>query len=299
MSAAIYCSRANLKTLVFAGDFDEKGGLLSKTTYVENYPGYLEVQGFDLVSNMEQQAKKYGTSVIDRKVSKVEKSETGFICMDSKEQKYVTKTIIIATGAKPNRLYLPNEDKYWGQGIGGISSCVVCDGALFKLRKGDTKDKSVIVVGGGDSACEGALFLTKFTSKVTMLVRGSSMRASAIMQKRVIENSKIMILYNTEIIALCGEKKLEQVTIKILEGIGQLDVDGLFYCLGQKPNSELFKNLVNVDDEGYVLQNKNMSTSIPSMFSCGDVSDRKYRQAVVAAGEGVKAALEVQAYLTI
>lgn len=287
LSAAIYCSRADLKVTIFSGDLSDKGGLLVKTSVVENYPGFPDgIIGYDLIHNMELQAKKYGATVIDRKIVNIKK-EDNFILTDDVSNVYGAKCIIIATGSKPNKLYLPNEDKLWGK---GISSCCVCDGFLYKKKK-------IVVCGGGDSALEEALFLTKF-SNVTLIHRRDKFRASAVMQKRLFSNPKITIIYDSEIIELIGDTILEAIIVKNLKTDKEekMKVDGLFYGLGLKPNTSLFTDLLEMEN-GYIKQFSNTATSISGIYSAGDVSDEKYRQAVVACGEGCKAALDAISYI--
>jgi thioredoxin reductase (NADPH) len=288
LSAGIYCGRAELETTIFAGDLSDKGGLLVKTSVVENYPGFPEgINGYDLIHNMELQAVKYGASIIDRIIVSIEKQGNVFELKDNKDDIYMSKVVIIATGSKPNKLYLPDEDRLWGM---GISSCAVCDGSLFKKKK-------IIVVGGGDSAMEEALFLTKF-SNVTLIHRRDKFRASAVMQKRLFANPKITIIFDSEIIRLIGKDKMEKVEIQNLKtGEKQeLEVDGLFYGLGLKPNTSIFQGFLEMKD-GYILQFEDTATSVPGIFSAGDCSDEKFRQAVVAAWEGSKAALDAISYI--
>lgn len=290
LTAAIYCARADLNPIVFTDQFDKKGGMLSKTSIVENYPGYPDgIDGGQLIENMEAQAVKYGTEIIGQSIVSVEKeiidNHNQFKLIDDAGMIYIAKSIIIATGSTPNKLGLPDENKFWGF---GISSCAVCDGALYK-------NKRIVVVGGGDSATEEALFLTKF-SNVTMIHRRDTLRASTIMQKRVFSNPKINIIYNTQVTKLIGDKFIEAIELTDNNGTKTImEVDGLFYGLGLTPNIELFKHLVETDR---IIKkvNKNM-TSCEGIFVCGDVADETYRQAVVAAGDGCIAALDVISYL--
>lgn len=306
LSAAIYAARGELCPLLFAGQPDSKGGMLVKTSVVENYPGFPEgIEGFNLVDNMEKQAKKYGTTIIDHDIVSVDLSSKPFTLTADDSKIYKTKTLIIATGSKPNKLGLDNENLLWGR---GISSCAVCDGALFR-------NKRIVVVGGGDSAMEEALFLTKF-SDVTLIHRKSSFRASKVMQKRVLANPKIHILYETTIerltasltASLTGTSRLVSIDVKNhkTDEIVTLPVDGLFYGLGLHPNTDIFKGQLDMDSEGCI----NMQvpgtaaphkyttmTSVPGVFVAGDAQVGAYRQAVVAAGDGCKAALDANNYL--
>ena len=298
LGAAIYCARAEMDPIIFAGNYEEKGGLLVKTSVVENYPGFHDgILGYDLVNNMEEQAKKYGATVIDSDVVNVDLSSKPFKIIDTDGNEYFSLSVIIATGSTPNKLGLYGENDLWGK---GISSCAVCDGALYKNKK-------IVVVGGGDSAMEEALFLTKF-SDVTLIHRRDKFRASSLMVKRVLEHPKITILYNSVIAALCpktGNHSIEKVRIQnVISGeITDLYVDGLFYGLGLKPNSHLFKDQIETDEEGYIKKRSDHSshfetlTSIDGVFVAGDVSDKIYRQAVVACGDGCKAALDANNYV--
>lgn len=297
LTAGIYAGRAELKPLLFAGKLDEKGGLLTKTSVVENYPGFEEgVNGYDLMQSMELQAIRCGTEVINRKIVSLEKKGNIFSCIDDNAVEYQANAVIIATGSEPNKLKLPDENTYWGK---GISSCAVCDGALYKRKK-------IIVVGGGDSAMEEALFLTKF-SNVTLVHRRDSFRASAVMQQRVLNNPKINILYNSAITRLIGDgNNITHVNITTTTNHGDdnptvttTEVDGLFYGLGLTPNIELLKNFPDVKIvHGHATTFRGTTlTPVNGLFLAGDVCDDRYRQAVVAAAEGCKAAMDAIEYL--
>lgn len=296
LTAAIYCARAQLNPILFVGDYGEKGGLLMKTSKVENYPGFpYGVDGYQLMTDMENQAINFGTQIINDEISSVDFTNRPFKLVDRKGTGYLAESIIICTGSKPNKLGIKNEDKFW---TNGISSCAVCDGALYR-------DKKIVVVGGGDSAMEEALFLTKF-SNVTLVHRGVEFRASKIMQERVLNNPKIEICYNTIIEKLYKNSNdptyLGGISLKNTVGnsIRKMKVDGLFYGLGLKPSSDIFKDKLEMDDDGYikVIPSKyETMTSISGVFVAGDVHDKKYRQAVIACGDGCKAALDVEAYL--
>lgn len=295
LSAGVYCGRAELKPLLFAGNLEDKGGLLTKTSIVENWIGNQDgIMGFDLIQNMEDHAVKYGTEIINKDVISIDTSKQPFKIIDSDKKEYYTYSIIVATGSTPNKLKLPNEDTYWAK---GISSCAVCDGALYKNKK-------IIVVGGGDTAMEQSNFLTKF-SNVTLIHRRDTFRASKIMQDKVLNNPKIKIIYDTVVTELKGDDKLTSIKCQNLKNNEEFDleVDGLFYGLGLTPNSKLFKGILNMDPEGYILKNKESemetSTSVKGIFVAGDVSDKIYKQAIVAAGDGCKAALDVNNYLLL
>lgn len=317
LTAALYLSRADIIPFIFTGTLQDKGGLLTKTSIVENYPGFPEgILGFDLMEKMEEQVKKYNGNVIDRMVTGIQivepteaeradgETRSCFRVFDDRGEIYLFRSVIIATGSKPQKLGLPREETLWGR---GISSCAICDGALYRNRP-------IIVIGGGDSAMEEALFLTKF-SRVTLIHRRDTFRASPIMIKRVLENPLITIRYNTVVVSLEGDDNncMSAIVVKNLLTNQQetLPVDGLFYGLGLKPTTELFKDLVERDPDGYIKvlgeghnqdegQNTHYSTmtNTEGIFVAGDATDRIYRQAVVAAGDGCKAALDVQAYLS-
>lgn len=295
LTAAIYCARALLSPIVFADTFDNKGGLLMKTSVVENYPGFPSgINGSELILNMEQQAVEYGATIIDEEIVKVDFSVRPFILIDSNGVSYRANSVIICTGSKPNRLGIVDEDNFWAK---GISSCAVCDGALYRGKK-------IMVVGGGDSAMEEALFLTKF-SDVTLVHRRNEFRASKVMQDRVMNNPKITIIYDSVIHKLNGSEKLSSVILLNVK-TGQkstIEVDGLFYGLGLTPNTKLFNGQIKTDADNYIIRYRHIDgkyktmTSIEGVFVAGDATDKKYKQAVVACGEGCKAALDVEKYL--
>jgi len=294
LTAAIYCGRAELQPVLFADNLEDKGGLLVKTSQVENFPSYPDgIDGYDLIMNMEKQAINYGTIVINSRISKINFNTRPFHLVDTDSNEYLADTVIICTGSRPNKLGMENENRFW---TNGISSCAVCDGALYKNKK-------IVVVGGGDSAMEECLFLTKF-SDVLLIHRQNKFRASKIMQNRVIKHPKIKICYDTVIEKLDGDSKLSSIVCKNVK-TGEtftLQVDGLFYGLGLKPNSELFSQSLMTDSDGYIICRINdkyeTMTSVPGVFVAGDVHDRKYRQAIVASGDGCRAALDVINYLT-
>jgi len=278
--------------LVFAGKIEDKGGLLVKTSIVENYPGFPEgILGFDLIANMEKQAVHCGATILNKSVDKFDFSKKPFSLTDSDGNVHYAHSVIIATGSMPNKLKLKDEDKFWSS---GISSCAVCDGVLYKKKK-------IVVVGGGDSAMEEALFLTKF-SDVTLIHRRDTFKASKVMIKRVQDNSKIKILTDTIIEKLEGGEKLETIHIKNLKQnqTSELKVNGLFYGLGLTPNTSLFKGVLEMDEDGYILRKSKKfetMTSIEGIFVAGDAHDKIYRQAVVACGDGCKASLDSNNYL--
>lgn len=292
LTAAIYAGRAELQPLVFAGSLQDKGGLLTKTSIVENYPGFPEgIMGSDLIDRLEEQAGKCGARMLNKEVAKADFSVRPFSLMDDEGQTHTADAIILATGSKPNKLGLPREEELWSR---GISSCAVCDGALYKRKK-------IVVVGGGDSALEEANFLTKF-SRVTLIHRRDSFRASKAMQSKVLSNEKIDIVYDTEVVELRGKEVLESIAVRNVK-TGQrqeMAVDGLFYGLGLKPNVQLAGQL-DLDCDGYVKRaghHLETMTSVEGVFVAGDCQDKHYRQAIVAAGDGCKAAMDAEHYLS-
>lgn len=272
LTAGIYTARANLKTLCIAGN--TWGGQLMQTTLVENFPGFPEgIQGPDLMANMRKQAEKMGVEFVDKNVEKVDLSK---LTVDE----YKARAIIIATGAEFKWLGLPNEQKLIGR---GVSACATCDAAFFK-------DKKVVVVGGGDAAMEEALYLTKFASEVTILHRRDVFRASKAMQDKVFTNPKIKIIYNSEVVDVIGEQKVEGVVTTT----GRIACDGLFVAIGHTPATKLFEGQIKLDVKGYAKKEQEAR----GIFIAGDVHDHKYRQAITAAGYGCEAALDVERYLS-
>jgi len=291
LTSALYLARSDYKPLIFVGSLEDKGGLLTKTSVVENYPGFPNgIEGYDLISNMSAQAEKYGATFLDNEIIKVDFSQKPFLLIDDNHETHKAETVVIATGSKPNKLGLPNEEKFWSS---GISSCAVCDGALYRNRK-------ICVLGGGDSALEEAVFLTKF-SDVTLIHRRDKFRASVAMQKKVIDNEKINIIYDTIITSLNGTSRLESISCQNIKNgtIFNLPVDGLFYGLGLNPNTHIFANQLDMDEDGYIkkINSEDTSTSIEGIFVAGDCADRIYRQAIVASGDGCKSAIDVDHYL--
>ncbi len=287
LTAALYTSRANLNPLVISGN--EPGGQLTITTLVENYPGFADgVQGPELMTIIREQAKKFGTEYLDENVISLTKNGKNFL-VKTDSQEIEAKSIIIATGASARKLDIPSEGKYWAR---GVHTCATCDGYFYK-------DKEVVVIGGGDSAAEESLFLSNVTSKVTIIHRRDKLRASKIMQDRILKNKKINIIWNSEVIEVLGDnKKVTGVKIKDNNGkITELKTDALFLAIGHIPNTDFFKGLVNLNENGFVIADKRMHTNVPGIFAAGDVQDFIYKQAITAAGSGCQAALEVERYL--
>lgn len=287
LTAAIYLSRAEFKPLVLAGI--EYGGQLMKTTEVENYPGHENgILGPDLIAKMIKQAERFGAEIRYEKAQKVNLLNKPFEITSNKEA-YQANAIIISTGSVPRKLQLDAEKRLWGK---GVSSCATCDGPFYK-------GKVVAVVGGGDSAMEEADFLTRFANKVYLIHRRDTFRASKIMQNRVLENPKIEVIYNTTVKDIKGESKVEGLGLVNIQTKGEsfVQIDGLFLAIGYDPATELFKGQIEMDEKGYLNQKKRTQSSIEGVFIAGDVEDFHYRQAITAAGDGCKAALDAQHYL--
>ena len=292
-TAAVYAARAMLKPIMVAGF--EPGGQLTTTTDVENYPGFSKViQGPWLMDEMKKQAEAVGTIFINDVIKKVDTSNKPFISETENGKVFKSDSIIIATGAQARWLNIPNEEKFRGF---GISACATCDGFFYK-------DKKVAVVGGGNAAVEEALFLTKFASNVTLIHRRDNLRAEKMLQEKLKSNKKINIIWDTIVEKANGEdnpKSLNSITIKNKKSgeVKDLKIDGLFVAIGHDPATKIFKDKINMDNEGYILTKPDStSTNVPGVFAAGDVKDKIYRQAVTAAGMGCMAALEAEKYLS-
>jgi thioredoxin reductase (NADPH) len=291
-TAAIYASRANLAPLLYEGP--QSGGQLITTTVVENFPGYPEgVSGYDMMEDMRNQALKFGTTIRTGMVTAVDFGSAPYTVTIDESNKIITDTVIIATGASAKYLGLPDETKYAGR---GVSACATCDGFFFRK-------KTVAVVGGGDTACEEAAFLSTLADKVYLIVRKNYLRASDIMQKRVLDNPKIEVLFGHNAVGLTGENRVEGV--RLVKDLGletekhyERAIDGFFLAIGHKPNSDIFKPWIETDENGYIKTKAGTPvTNIPGVFAAGDVADPIYRQAVCAAGSGCKAAIEAERFL--
>lgn len=289
LTAAVYSSRANLKPLMIEGE--EAGGQLMLTTDVENYPGFSKaVTGSELISVMREQAQKFGTRFITRNVSKVDFSTRPFKVWIGNEM-HQARTIIISTGASAKWLGLPSEKKYMNR---GVSACATCDGAFFK-------NVEVGVIGGGDTAMEEANFLTRFASKVYIIHRKDSFRASKIMADRSMKNPKIEVIWNTEVTEVIGdEKSMTAVKMKNIKTGEETtkNLQGLFLAIGHKPNTDLFKGVLDTDETGYLKTKPGSTyTNVEGVFAAGDVQDHVYRQAITAAGTGCMAAIDAERWL--
>lgn len=291
-TAALYAGRANLNPIEYCGL--QTGGQLTTTTIVENFPGYPEgVDANQMMMELRQQAERFGANVRDGIVTDVDLSRKPYTVTIDNGDQLTCDTLIIATGASAKYLGLPDEQKYNGQ---GVSACATCDG--FFYRK-----KVVAVVGGGDTACEEASYLAGLCEKVYMIVRKPFLRASDIMQQRVKENPKIEILFETNTLGLYGEKGVEGAHLVHRKGEADekqydLPIDGFFLAIGHKPNTDIFRGKLDMDSTGYIkVEGDTTRTSVQGVFAAGDCADPTYRQAVVAAGSGCKAALEAERYL--
>jgi len=325
LAAALYTARAGLNPLLFAGS--PPGGQLMLTSDVENYPGFESILGPELIDKYRTHVRKFGVKIIDQNITKVLLNKSPFI-LNTVDKIYKAKVVIIATGAKALWLNLANEQRLRGK---GVSACATCDGFFFK-------NKTVAVVGGGDTAMEEALTLTKFASKVYLIHRREDFRASKIMQERVLNDSKIEVHYNTVITDVLGEQKVEGIKIKTMKQSNNetiLSVSGLFLAIGHKPDTEIFKDQIEVDEKGYIITSARIAheyakltdkhedikvtlpanklqkimskfnhnylsaTSIPGVFAAGDCVDHLYRQAGTASGMGISSALEAEKWLEL
>ena len=288
-TAALYAARANLDVVVFQGF--ETGGQLMLTSDVENYPGYRDgVMGPDMMEDFEAQAARFGAEMRPDNVEKVDFSERPFkLWAEGEEEPTLAKAVVIATGAKAKWLGLEGEQRLMGRGVSG---CATCDGFFFK-------EKTVAVVGGGDTAMEEALFLTKYAGEVLIIHRRDTFRASKIMLDRAIKNPKITFLTDTVVEDVLGESSVEGIRVKNVKTGEERDieVDGFFAAIGHAPATAIFEGQVEMDEASYVLQKEHTMTSVPGVFAAGDVSDKRYRQAVTAAGDGCRAAIDAERWL--
>jgi thioredoxin reductase (NADPH) len=289
LTAALYAARANLKPLLIEGL--EAGGQLMLTTMVENFPGFRDgIMGPELMADMRAQAERFGTEIIQGNVSKIEADRCP-IKIEVSDQVVYAESLIIATGASARLLGLPSERTLLGH---GVSTCATCDGFFFK-------GKPIAVVGGGDSAMEEAIFLTKFASKVTVVHRRDTLLASKIMQDKAFANSKIEFAWNSEVEDILDASKGVVTAIVLRDSVTgartELPVEGVFVAIGHTPNTGLFKGQLELDENGYIVTRHGTRTSIPGVFAAGDVQDHVYRQAITAAGTGCMAAIDAERYL--
>jgi len=298
LTAAIYTARANLAPLVIEGEpsstSDQPGGQLMLTTDVENFPGFpMGIMGPELMMNFREQATRFGADIRTEKVTKVDFSARPFGVWvgdpDAPEPTYRGHSVIVSTGAQSLMLGLEAEGRLLGH---GLSTCATCDGFFFR-------EHNIAVVGGGDSAVEEASFLTKFADKVTLIHRRDSLRASKIMQDRARANPKIEFLWNHTVTDILGETKVEGIEVEnVLTGEkSNLDVTGIFVAIGHRPNTDLFKGLLDMEDSGYLITGPGSATNVEGVFACGDVQDHVYRQAITAAGSGCMAAIDAERWL--
>lgn len=286
-TAAIYLARYNIKHLLFTGDIP--GGQLVTTTIVENYPGYYKgILGIDLMNAMYKQALKFGSLIKYDTILKVKFNNNKHILYTENNNKIITKTIIIATGSLPKKLNIKSENKFIGF---GISYCATCDGLIYK-------NKIVAVIGGGDTALEESIYLSKICKKIYLIVRKNKFKGSIYLQKKIYKIKNIKILFNSKILKFIGEKKLKYIKILNNNIIKCKRISGVFIAIGYFPNTLIFKKKINIDNNGYIITyNKSTKTNIPGIFAAGDVQDNKYKQAITSAGYGCMAALDVQEYL--
>ena len=287
-TAGIYCSRARHDTLIISGLLP--GGQLMNTTDVENYPGFDEgIMGPDLMLTMRKQAERMNTTIIDDVVVNVDFRAKPFKVLTGSEE-YEAKAVIVCTGATPRKIGIEGEQTFSGK---GVSYCATCDGAFFR-------NQDIAVVGGGDTCMEEATFLTKFASKVHIIHRRDTFRASKIMQDRALNNENIEVHWNSVIEDIKGDQKVQKIILKDTKTRENktLEMGGVFVAIGHEPNTELFKNQLEMDENGYIIQKQNTETSVKGVFTAGDVHDHRYRQAVTAAGFGCMSAIDVDKYLS-
>lgn len=288
LTAALYCARANLSPLLIEGW--QSGGQLTTTTEVENYPGFGKgIMGPELMKEMRAQAERFGTEFMTGDVTAADLKTRPFTLTIDGEQTVQTRTLIIATGASAFQIGLKNESRLTGH---GVSTCATCDGFFFR-------GKELVVVGGGDSAMEEAIFLTKFATKVSVVHRRDKLRASKIMQDRAMKNEKITFIWNSIIEDILGDDVVTAVRLKnlVTGKTADLPCAGLFVAIGHRPNTTLFVGQLDMDVKGYIKTHTGTATSVPGVFAAGDVQDSKYRQAVTAAGSGCVAAIDAERFL--
>ncbi len=298
LTAAIYTARADLRPLVLEGEpsstSDQPGGQLMLTTDVENFPGFVDgVTGPELMASFRGQALRFGAEIVTRKATRVDLSSSPFGIWtgdpDAAEPDVRSRSVVVATGARALMLGVPGEDRLLGH---GVSTCATCDGFFFR-------DQPIAVVGGGDSALEEAIFLSRFASSVLVVHRRKKLRASKIMQDRALANPKVSFLWDTVVEEVLGESKLEALRVRdvVTGAVSEVPVSGCFAAIGHVPNTALFSGQLETDEAGYLVTHDGTRTNVPGVFACGDVQDHVYRQAITAAGSGCMAALDVERYL--
>ncbi|MCX7790736.1 MAG: thioredoxin-disulfide reductase [Chloroflexaceae bacterium] len=288
LTAALYAARANLEPLVVRGL--QPGGLIATTAEVENYPGFVEgIGGFELADNMEKQAARFGARFLDTLVTRVDAGQRPFVLTTDDGQQLTADTIIVSTGASPRKLGVPGEERLANR---GVSYCATCDGFFFRGKK-------VVVVGGGNSALDEGLFLTRYVSELIIVHRRDALRADPILQERAFSNEKIRFVWNSVVEEILGEDRVSAVRIRNLKTgeTSELAADGVFPYIGHVPNTRLFEGILKLDEGGYIVTDGRQRTNVPGIFAAGDVVDHIYRQAITAAGEGCKAAMEATWYL--
>jgi thioredoxin reductase (NADPH) len=288
LTAALYAARANLEPLVVRGL--QPGGLIATTSEVENYPGFVEgIGGFELADNMEKQAARFGAQFKDALIERVDASQRPFVLTTDGGETITADTIIISTGASPRKLGVPGEEKLANR---GVSYCATCDGFFFRNKK-------VVVVGGGNSALDEGLFLTRYVDELTIVHRRDSLRADPVLQERAFSNPKVRFIWDSAVEEILGDEKVGAVRVKNLKTGEEttFDADGVFPYIGHIPNSWIFKDVVDMDENGYILSDGRTRTNVPGIFVAGDVEDHVYRQAITAAGDGCRAAMEVTWFL--
>jgi thioredoxin reductase (NADPH) len=288
LTAALYAARASLEPLVIRGL--QPGGLIATTSEVENYPGFVDgIGGYELSDNMEKQAMRFGAKFKDTLITSIDASQRPFVLHTDDGEPITADTIIVSTGASPRHLGVPGEEKLANR---GVSYCATCDGFFFR-------DKRAVVVGGGNSAIDEGLFLTRFVTELVIIHRRDSLRADPILQERAFANPKVRFVWDSTVDEILGEQSVTGVKVRNLKTgeVTQIDTEGVFPYIGHVPNTGIFKGLLDLDENGFIKSEGNTRTNVPGIFAAGDVVDHVYRQAITAAGEGCKASMEVVWYL--
>lgn len=288
LTAALYAARANLEPLVIRGL--QPGGLIATTSEVENYPGFPEaVGGYDLAQKMEEQAARFGTVFLDSLVESVDVSQRPFTLTLDSDEKVTADTLILSTGASPRKLGVPGEEKLANK---GVSYCATCDGFFFR-------NKRVVIVGGGNSALDEGLFLTRYVTELVVIHRRDQLRADPILQERAFSNPKVRFVWDSSVSEVLGDQQVSGVRIKNLKTGEEttLETDGVFPYIGHVPNTRIFEGVIDLDENGFIKADERTRTNVPGVFAAGDVVDYVYRQAITAAGDGAKAAMEATWFL--